>query len=101
MAGKIATLLALGTLLVLSALNEAKSHEFYDPWCCSGQDCAPAQVEHLPDGSIRATTKYGTAVFPPSIRRRPSPDGRYHACIPPWAKTPEGKARCIYAPAGV
>lgn len=95
MAGKIATLLALGTLLVLSALNEAKSHSWYSPYCCSGKDCGPARVTINPNGTVTATNQFGTATFTQK-QFRPSRDGQYHACIHPTLGP-----RCIYIPAGM
>jgi hypothetical protein len=66
-------------LMVLT--GDAKAHDWYPPDCCSGQDCAPAKLTWLPDGSIHAQTKHGTTIFPPNFPYRVSKDGGTHACF--------------------
>lgn len=93
-----AALMLFGIALMAMLAERAKSHEWYDEWCCSSDDCAPAEVQWLPDGRIKATTKFGTAIFGLDAQIRQSKDGQWHACIPPWAVSNESKARCLYAP---
>ena len=105
---EVLTIIAL-MFWVVWAVNVAGAHEHngmkYDPWCCSGKDCAPAQVEFIGNGKIRATTKHGTGVFDmrslPRHRLKTSTDGQFHACLAWWGKTAAEKARCIYVPAGI
>ena len=96
--GAVATVFLMVVTFIVA--SNAHSHEWYDSWCCSNNDCAEAEVQWLPDGRIKATTKYGSAIFGLDKRIRPSRDGKWHACIPPWATSNESKARCLYAPAG-
>lgn len=105
---EILTVVAL-IFWIVWTVNAAGAHEHdgmkYDSWCCNNQDCAPAKVQFLGDGKIKATTKHGTAVFDLQTigrhRIKPSTDGQYHACIPWWGKTDKEKARCLYVPAGI
>ena len=90
--------------VVLGSIAQAHEHDgmAYDSWCCSGKDCAPAQVEFIGNSQIKATTKYGTATFDlktlPKFRLKTSTDGQYHACI---VKFSAEKGRCLYVPAGI
>ena len=87
----------------------AKAHDWYDPECCSGMDCAPVEkVEVMPTAAIASmlsapaqasvpsimvvTTRHGTATVPPNMKMRPSQDGRMHACIV------NGRLICLYLP---
>lgn len=92
---KVASVIALGILIMLAVINHGKAHEFYSPYCCSGKDCAPAKVSVNPDGSITATNKFGTARFDRKTFR-PSQDSKWHACIHPTLGP-----RCLYIPGGV
>lgn len=95
----IVTFVILAGLILMAgqvAAHKAPSGMVYDGWCCSGQDCAPADVEVLPNGHVKARTIHGEAVFGPETFR-PSTDGQWHACIVQWA---EKKGRCLYVPAG-
>lgn len=95
--------LALAGLLLMAAVYAAQAHEdhgfHYPQNCCHDRDCAPAEkVEQVPTRTlVRAglvyqeqtrlpsqlviTTKHGTVVVPETFQRKPSPDGRWHACI--------------------
>jgi hypothetical protein len=103
----IATFAVLVALMTLA--HRAKAHDFYDPECCSGMDCAPVEkVEVLPSNSISSmlvppaqasvpsimvvTTKHGTAAVPANMKMRASPDGKMHACII------HGRLICLYMP---
>jgi hypothetical protein len=65
----------------------AKAHEAHTGWqypseCCSNGDCDEAQIAiRQPDGSLKVTTKHGTATFPANFEHRNSPDGKIHACF--------------------
>lgn len=73
-------------------------HDFYDPSCCSGQDCKPVQCNELKtqdDGY----TEYRGFLFSKEMRKT-APDGMCHVCI---SKYDEGRInipRCVYFPAG-
>lgn len=86
----------------------AKSHSFYDPYCCNDKDCQPIKgtsvketaagyevtlspAEHIglkkEDKAHTYVVRYGDA--------KPSPDGAFHACILPYMPD---TMRCFYAP---
>lgn len=75
------------------------AHEFYDPWCCNEQDCAPyfGVVEERQDGfwvpEFQTLVPYNKARYDV-----PSHDPyQYHLC-----EYPKGTLRCFYAkPGGV
>lgn len=85
-------------------VEKARGHSFYDPWCCSGSDCAdiPAKAVKAVAGGYLVTlvpgdhhmvTKPHTFLIPHD-KRRDSPDGLYHICLYPT----ENDMRCFYAP---
>jgi hypothetical protein len=91
----------------------AKSHEWYDPWCCNEKDCAPVTKWNY-DKATRVwtlTTKHGTVSFRMTDNRpihKVSQDGAIHMCIgnegaehPDFYENAEAKpyARCVYWPA--
>ena len=87
-----------------NACQRAQAHSWYPIECCSGRDCAEAQIEsiHVPTAgnSLPVTivkTKFGTAVVPPNFPLRESKDGQIHACMYP---TQEGTMmlRCLFVP---
>lgn len=86
--GDMIVLGVVGLVFLIAMTLVAKSHEWYDPYCCNGQDCGPVEKEPT-------TTKGGYLingqVFPFS-KVRASKDNRFHVCI--WG----GKVRCVYAP---
>ncbi len=113
-----ATLIVLALLVCfwMAWTNAAAAHDWYPLECCSGMDCAPvdraesamppmrageAGVSSLiplaPDPrppALIVTTRHGTASVPPDMARRPSRDGRMHACIR------AGRVICIFVPPG-
>ena len=86
------------TLGLLTAAGRAGAHEWYDPYCCSDQDCAPlddgAVIEGPAGYEIPST---GETIPYRDDRVRPSADGRFHRCALPG--TP-GHTRCLYVPPG-
>ena len=103
--------LCLTAWFILFAASVANAHDWYPLECCHAQDCAPvdkaetsmppisipphamgftAIVPPLP--TLTVTTKHGTAPVPANLQRRPSPDGRMHACIR------DGKVICLFIP---
>lgn len=82
---------ALGMVLLWAA--PARGHSFYDPYCCSGQDCEPISDERvkLVPGGFLLDGRF----FIKNDDARQAPDGNYHACFWP---TPDA-LRCFYRPA--
>lgn len=92
--------------LLFAALAAVSAHDFYDPECCSGQDCAPVEKVQMVAGALYngppgqadtlpvmvVTTRHGTVAVPRNMKIRPSPDGRMHACIL------NDRLICIYLP---
>jgi hypothetical protein len=89
--------LAIVFVLILGSLFSAivaRAHSWYDPQCCSDQDCSPVAIDdvvetekgwkHLPTG-----TEFTRDMV------LPSKDNRFHVCIGnrEWDK---GKPYCIY-----
>lgn len=81
--------------VILFAVMHAMAHSWYEPDCCSGDDCAPVHVSdvritnegyELPDGFV---FKYGNR------RIRPSRDGDFHVCT---NKKDPSIHYCIYVP---
>ena len=106
---KVARDIAIAVFVSLSAvaialfmsLSQAPAHSWYPVECCSGYDCAPVdKAVASGDGSLSVTTIHGSAMVPPSMRRRDSRDNRMHACIRPDAA---GVPRviCIFLPPGI
>jgi hypothetical protein len=89
----LAVILSLiGALLVGRGawVTPGHAHDWYPMECCHEQDCAPvisatSEVEATADALMPAqlvvTTKFGTVAVPHGFERKPSPDGRMHACI--------------------
>jgi hypothetical protein len=82
----------IGVLVVILVLYNAaaKSHEWYEPACCSGLDCKPvhdADVVEIPDGvHVR-----GWGILSRTDPRiRTSRDDASHICQMP------GKLYCVY-----
>ena len=101
-----AALFLLLTLVLAVVPHEANAHAFYDPKCCSGQDCAPVRpeavtatargwlVELQPGDHPFANRKMIFVVPYGSDKVKHSPDGNYHACISPGAEI----LFCLYVP---
>jgi hypothetical protein len=96
----------LVALAMLLARSVSFAHSWYDPACCSGQDCklvAETDLKKHPDGRWEYLPLH--QYFNPD-QERPSGDANYHVCI--GVTRPEefgGIAapiyipRCIYIPA--
>ena len=91
---RVVMILAFVLVVALFATRGARSHDFYPTECCNGQDCQALEgvnrVEETPtefvvDGKLRFNKGFV----------KPSPDGRYHACIR------GGSIICFFVPAGV
>jgi len=109
------TRLILAITVFYAALGLASwaawGHSFYDPWCCSEQDCAPipaSSVRWTPAGwEVTLTPEQHFMVQRPTTwlipfddeirgnaRIRQSPDDSFHACVLPISQT----MRCLYVP---
>src|SRR6056297_2481035 len=81
------------TLCLIVAASIAAAHSWYDPECCSDQDCAPipaSAVERLDDGTYRVTLwpgqhpmVEGRGFIAKARTVRTSRDGEFHACVFP------------------
>lgn len=104
---------ALTVAILIVAMTEfVKAHEFYDPWCCNGNDCKPyyGEVQTTPKGYylpefdtlIPYKAADGTSGYAEDKGTRykvPDDAAQYHICVMPWEPT---KVRCFYAkPGGV
>jgi hypothetical protein len=80
--------------------TSALPHSWYDPDCCSSQDCEPVKHVAFVDSErgvlpvMIVTTSLGTQPITPDTKIRVSKDSRMHACI--W----QGKLLCLYMPPG-
>ena len=99
-------LFAVAASMVLAlTVKPAAPHEWYDPACCSGRDCAAAPV-----GSVTAVdggwqiiilagehpmvkSNFSTIVPYGDKRVRPSRDQNFHPCI-----SEERHLLCLYVP---
>lgn len=98
----ITTLVCTAFIIHVIVTGKAFGHSWYPADCCHEQDCAevlsstsswigaPGNALVPPEWVV--TTKFGSGVVPADIKRRPSPDGRAHACIV------AGKVICIFLP---
>lgn len=81
-------------IILLVIVSIARAHDWYDPECCSGKDCAPMVPLSViaTDGGwqIKAT---GEVIPFGDKRERRSMDDQFHRC--PY---PGGKTRCLYVP---
>ena len=68
----------------------ALSHSWYDPECCSGQDCAIALEINMATKMVR--TPLGSAPMDAQTKIKDSKDSKTHACIR------QGKVICLYLP---
>ncbi len=105
----ISVVIILTACLMLAVLaSVAKAHMWYDPDCCSGNDCAPVEKADYVAGALYngppgqasplpvmvVTTRHGQAVLTQNTKRRASQDGQLHACIF------GGRLICLYLPPG-
>lgn len=89
-------------IAVLFAAAPAFAHSWYPYECCSGQDCAPIDLQQTPkeegggftlqDGSHRHIAYKDV---------RMSPDGQWHLCESKWqTNLADRKIYCVYGPVG-
>lgn len=84
--------------LVLMA-GTAHSHEWFDRWCCSGQDCQPAPVKSVtwtPQGWAVSTPRINQVVpfdDKEHIRYNPPGEPQFFIC-----EFPKNRLRCLYVP---
>jgi hypothetical protein len=72
---------AVAASLVLASPS-IHAHEWYPIECCSGRDCAAAElVVRRDDGSYLVTADGVSVVIPEGFHWRSSPDGQVHVCI--------------------
>lgn len=79
--------------LCLAWCVPARAHSFYSALCCSDRDCHPVadtDVEATAGGWFVKPTGETIPYSDPKVK--PSPDGRFHLCVP------ETLVRCIYTP---
>jgi len=78
-----AVLLTIAAGVALAHKEEGELYA-YPAHCCGGNDCAPIiNVVRLGDGSMRITTKHGTAVFPSDFKWEEFDSQKAHACFSP------------------
>lgn len=91
------------------AVLPAFAHDWYDPACCSGHDCAPVSsltVTAGPGGwhvRLRPGDHFMVeSVIDPIIpydEARESQDGSFHACVvSSYSDVTKQIVRCLYAP---
>lgn len=84
--------------ICFTAVSKAQAHSWYDPDCCSGQDCEPVSAVSFVASDLSAlpvmivTTSLGTKPLTEYTKVRQSKDGRMHACIF------SGYLLCLYMP---
>lgn len=94
--------LALAALAVVAAIasgiiSTARAHDFYDQWCCTGKDCAPAlsgEVTWTPQGWAVSRTHETIPFDDKRIRYTPPGQPQFHICQVPHIST----IRCLYVP---
>lgn len=77
-------------LAIALLIHAARAHEWYDPECCSGEDCRPVHADELIE------TEKGWKHLPSGIefrkdQVRPSKDRHFHICV-----SKHGTPYCIY-----
>jgi len=99
-------------VIALCAPTVATAHDSYPYECCGGMDCGPvSHMETVPAPSFASMTGPAralpsmtsvtimlssgtrTAILPPDLPRRESPDGQTHACI-----SATGRLVCFFVP---
>jgi hypothetical protein len=75
-------------------------HSWYDAECCSDKDCFPAAnvVYYSYDGSYTADVHGRHVRVGPEVKKLPSRDGGYHACLRDRPGMPV-RVKCWYVPA--
>jgi hypothetical protein len=93
-------LLLVTTLVSMLNAPTAQGHSWYDPDCCSGQDCdVVTDISFVtPDPKsvpiMVVANRFGKQPVTSKTKIRESKDGRMHACIY------EGELLCLYLPPG-
>jgi hypothetical protein len=87
-------------LIVLFAPTIVSGHSWYDAECCSDKDCFPAKnvVYYSYDSSYTADVHGRHVRVGPEVKKLPSRDGGYHACLRDRPGMPV-KVKCWYVPA--
>lgn len=80
----------IGIVAFFAILIAAQAHDWYDPQCCSGEDCRPVPAEEVIE------TETGWKHLPSGIEFRkdqvkPSKDRHFHICVSKY-----GTPYCIY-----
>lgn len=96
----LAAILVVALCILVALVSGVRAHSWYDPDCCSGNDCQPVQsisfVASDPASLpvMIVTTSIGTQPVTKETKIRQSKDNQMHACI--WY----GKLLCLYLPPG-
>lgn len=93
----------LGMVAVLSLAHlPAWAHSWYEPACCSGQDCRQVPARDVRENADGSWTYLPEGLLFSADRVRESQDEAVHVCI---SEHPEGEAggkrrvpRCLYLP---
>lgn len=97
LAAGLAILVGLGLIAIALLSGHAEAHDFYDQWCCSGQDCNPADagaVRWTPAGWSVSATHEIVPFSDPRVRFTPADQPQFHICIVPGQQ----QLRCLYVP---
>jgi hypothetical protein len=86
--------------LFFCAPTIVSGHSWYDADCCSDKDCFPAAnvVYYAYDRSYTADVHGRHVRIGPEVRKLPSRDGGYHACLRDRPGMPV-RVKCWYVPA--
>jgi hypothetical protein len=86
-------------VLLFALLSPASSHSWYDPGCCSGNDCAVVtkMTRHQNNTGWWMTNKFGKVFVPDSFEKKISKDGEYHVCFMALPKG-DNVLYCVYVP---
>ena len=87
-------------VLFFCAPTIVSGHGWYDADCCSDKDCFPAEnvVYYSYDRSYTADVHGRHVRVGPEVKKLPSRDGGYHACLRDRPGMPV-KVKCWYVPA--
>ena len=87
-------------VLFFCAPTIVSGHSWYDADCCSDKDCFPAEnvVYYSYDRSYTADVHGRHVRVGPEVKKLPSRDGGYHACLRDRPGMPV-KVKCWYVPA--
>lgn len=89
----------MAAVLIFAAGGAANGHSWYDPDCCSNQDCfeigRQAVISPAEGGYLVTVPGRDKPVFFSRSKIRASQDGSYHVCI-----AQSGMPFCLYVPLG-